>query len=167
MSRDLAIATLGAALRDADTGVSEEGGENTGHEIRRFQLNADPPIHEAVPWCALAVQKWSDVAAKGLAVANPLDAVRLEAYVQDYHETMKHRVIGPAVAVERGDLVLFSFGGKRWDHIGIVAVPPDNTGEFYSVEGNTSDENQREGDRVARKRRSTRKTYKVEFIRWW
>lgn len=156
---------VGCAVRDADLGIGEEGGNNSGPQIRAFALNADPPIHESVPWCALAVQKWSDVGAKALGVDNPLDEVRLEAYVQNYYDTLKHLEIEGQYA-ECGDLVLYSFGGKRWDHIGLVVRAPEHDGSMVCVEGNTSSESQRDGDAVAVKERHTHLSYDVTFIDW-
>lgn len=174
MKNGLELVTLGVALSAVDRNVREEGGNNTGPEIRRYQLNAEPPIHEAVPWCALAFQFYSDVAARGIGVDNPLDAVRLEAYVQDYYDTLRGYEVSPGGIVLRGFLVLYSFGGERWDHMGLVSRPPAiGSSLFEAVEGNTSPgvgadeaEREREGDVVARKTRQLDANYRVTFIDW-
>lgn len=159
------LVTLGFAGCDADHKVREEGGNNRGPRIREYLENTDPPINIAAPWCAAAVQYWSDAAARVLGVENPLDAVRLEAYVQSYHDHFAPDGIVTAAEAEPGDLVLYSFGGQRWDHIGLVAqAPTDST--VWSVEGNTSDANQRDGDVVTIKPRALDRSYDVTFIRW-
>jgi len=81
---DLQIATLGVALGEVSQRVREVGGNNQGPRIQEYLNNLDPPIHEAAPWCAAGLHFCADTAAMGLGVPNPLDAVRLEAYVQSY-----------------------------------------------------------------------------------
>lgn len=160
----LQITTLGFAGGDADHKVREEGGNNKGPRIREYLSNIDPPINVAAPWCAAAIQYWSDAAARLLGVANPLDEIKLEAYVQSYHDHFAPgAVVGPGDA-SLGDLVLFNFGGDRWNHIGLLAQLPVGS-TFWTVEGNTSEENQRDGDVVTTKPRKL-DAYDVEFIRW-
>lgn len=159
----LSYTTLGVAACDADHKVREEGGNNRGARIRQYLDNAG--IAQPAPWCAAFVQYCADVAARTLGVPNPLDAVKLEAYVQSYADQFKTQEVTEAQA-QPGDLVLFSFGGERWDHIGIVAQAPVR-GTFWVVEGNTGDVNQRDGDGVYVKPR-TMKTGKRAplFLRW-
>ena len=155
--------TLGVALAEADHHVREEGGNNKGPRIRQYLDNAG--IAVPAPWCAAFVQYCSDVAARGLGIPNPLDAVRLEAYVQSYADEFAHAVVDPWSA-RPGDLVCFSFGGERWDHIGVVVqVSVGQT--FWSVEGNTSVDNDRDGDGVAVKPRTlTTGEREPLFLRW-
>ena len=42
-------------------------------KVRDYLSNIDPPINVAAPWCAAAIQYWSDAAARLLGVDNPLD----------------------------------------------------------------------------------------------
>lgn len=163
----LRAATLGVALCDADHRVRESGGNNRGPRIRKYLANTDPPINVAAPWCAAFLQYVSDVAARGLGIRNPLDDVRQEALVQSYHDALDYLIVPPE-EVGPGDLVLFRFGDTdRWNHIGIVAQPPKPGAKaFFTVEGNTSDENQRDGDAVALKPRELDAGYPVEFVTW-
>ncbi len=162
----LRAVALGVGCCDADHRVREEGGNNRGERVRQYLANIDPPINAAAPWCAASVQYWSDVAARVLGILNPLDDVRLEAYVQDYYDTFAHQEVLPE-DVEPGDLVLFSFGGERWDHMGLVAqAPRPGTTTFFSLEGNTSDESQRDGDAVVVKPRNLNAGYRVCFLTW-
>lgn len=155
---------LGVALAEADHKVREEGGNNKGQRIRQYLDNVD--IAVPAPWCAAFVQYCSDVAARGLGMPNPLDEVALEAYVQSYADTFAHAVVGPSIAAA-GDLVCFSFGGQRWDHIGFVVQPPVNGTTFFSCEGNTSTTDDRDGDGVSVKPRTLETgTREPMFIRW-
>lgn len=167
-SESLPLVALGFALCEAERGVREEGGENRGPRIEEYLRATDPPISVAAPWCAAFVQFVSDRAAEALAVANPLDAVRLEALVQSYADWSE----GLGLFVERGaarpgDLVIYRFPRvPRWNHIGILASRVDRDGSFSAVEGNTNDAGSREGDGVVLKLRSTEAGYPTAFIRW-
>lgn len=153
---------LGCALMEADQEVREVGGNNRGPRVRQYLDGAD--IHVDAPWCAAFVQYCSDVAADGIGVTNPLDDVKLEALVQSYYDMLEGSVV-PLDVVEPGDLALFRFGGSaRWNHIGFVAEAPKD-GTFMSVEGNTGDVSQRDGDGVYLKPRTVT-DYPVCFIRW-
>jgi hypothetical protein len=160
--------TLGVLAAEVDHGVREEGGNNIGPRMTRYRENADPPIRVAVPWCALLIQYASDVAARALGIRNPLDDVRQEALVQSYFEELRHQEVGRAAA-EAGDLVLFKFGSsaRAWDHIGLLVVPPRaGASGFQTIEGNTSDDSQRDGDAVAYKARNVDSGYPVIFLTW-
>jgi hypothetical protein len=158
----MSYAALGAALAEADHKVRESGGNNRGPRIREYLKNVG--FAEGAPWCAAFTQYCSDVAARGLGVVNPLDEVVQEAIVQSYYD----RFMGSVVEVpQSGDLVLFKFSGSAtWNHIGFVAQPP-RAGKttFWTVEGNTGDVDQRDGDGVYLKPRELGK-YPVCFIAW-
>ena len=167
--------TLGVALCEADMDVRETRGNNAGDRIMEHLANVDPPIHSAAPWCAAAVQGWSDVAAEGVGTVNPLDAVRQEALVQSYHEwAVENSLIVSFEDAQQGDLVLYQFGTSgRWNHIGLL-VKPLSSATFSAVEGNTpladaTEDEQRDSetkvDGVAVKVRRTDR-YPVEFVRW-
>lgn len=161
------LVTLGIAVADADHRVREVGGNNRGPRIRQYLQSLDPPLSEGAPWCAAFVSYCSDLAARALGIANPLDRVKHEALVQSYYESFKADVLGPAVMPEPGDLVLFRFeGSERWNHIGLVAQPPKpGSTLLWSCEGNTGDVSQRDGDGVYLKPRDIAKV-PTAFIRW-
>lgn len=163
---DLQIAALGVAIGEEWNEVREVGGNNTGPKIMEYLANIDPPINTAAPWCAAFVQAVTDYAASKLGMSNPLDGVRLEAYVQSYYDWAAPRRLVRPEDVQSGDLVLFDFRGIRWDHIGFVLQPPRDGTTFRTIEGNTSDESQRDGDAVAIKLRSVSARYPTAFIRW-
>lgn len=163
----LELVALGFAAAEADHAVREAGGPNTGPRIRKYLANVDPPINVAAPWCAAFVQYCADRAAALAGAPNPLDAVKLEAYVQSYHEWAKKAgAIVPPEKAEPGDLVLYDFHGTRWDHIGILVVRPDADSWFRAIEGNTNEAGSRDGDGVFFKLRRLNNGYPVEFVRW-
>lgn len=163
---------LGVALAEAERGVHEEGGNNRGADIRKYLAACDPPINVAAPWCAAFCQWATDVAAEAMGIPNPLDAVKLEAYVQSYHDWAKaqNRLVYISAA-KPGDLILYNFGGTRWDHIGIVLrLLPG--GMIACVEGNTSpgvgatnQERERDGDGVFVKTRIISRQ-PIAIVRW-
>jgi hypothetical protein len=159
------------AMAEAARGVREEG-VNSGKDVRAYLADCDPPIHAAAPWCAAFVQYCTDRASKGAGITNPLDDVKREAYVPDYFELAKVRGWQiPHTLTDVGDLVLFQWatGPRRWNHIGIVAQPPNKVGAFWTIEGNTSsgeEGDQREGEGVYHKVRTVASTYRTCFIRW-
>ncbi len=165
---EIRIATLGVLAGEIDHGVREEGGNNLGPRMKRYRENADPPIGFAVPWCALLIQLGSDVAATALGIINPLDDVRQEALVQSYFDYLQEAEVG-GTSVEAGDLAFFKFGSssRAWDHIGIVSIPPKSGSDFFTtIEGNTSDDSERDGDAVAYKSRRLDAGYPVTFCTW-
>lgn len=164
--KGLELVALGFAIAEVDHEVREEGGNNRGKRVSRYLKNCDPPINVAAPWCAAWVQYVTDLAARFLGWTNPLDEVRREALVADYVEWAEKRG-SPVRRPRPGDLVAFQFGGKRWDHIGIVLSAPDATGWFETIEGNTGSGSDRDGDGVFRVRRHAGGLkYPVRFIRW-
>ena len=158
--------TLGIAIGEMDQDVREEGGENRGSRIAEYRANCEPPIPDPVPWCALFIQYITDVVCRTLRERNPLDSVKLEAYVQSYYDwaAAEGKIVTAGAAVP-GDLALFNFRGERFDHIGIVLAPPDESGVFRTIEGNTNEAGSREGDGVFEKSRTTAR-YPVVFVRW-
>lgn len=165
--RLLYAGALAAACSDERRHVREEGGANRGPVVVHMLRNA--AISVPAPWCAAAVQDWTDSAAAALDVPNPLDDVSREALVADYAAwATKHgRVIDRPSLAPPGALVLFRFSGVRWDHIGLLRFPPasDAAGTLFStIEGNTNGSGSREGDGVYRR---TRKLWAdVMFVGW-
>lgn len=160
----------GIALGEAGRGVRETS-PNWSRDIRLYLLNCEPKIHTPVPWCAAFIQYCTDAAARRAGIANPLDDVKREAYVPDYFALAKQRGwVVPSTMADVGDLVLFEWatGPRRWNHIGIVARPPDLAGMFQTIEGNTGgpEQDQRDGDGVYAKTRNLHFNYKTCFIRW-
>lgn len=151
-----------------------EKGQNWHPRIREYWLGQDPPLDIAKlakkpPWCAVFIQFVTDLAATHLGIKNPLNDVKLEAYVQSYVDWAERE--GRLLAAgdhdaKVGDLVVFSFGGKRYDHIAIVVRPEVGSEPIVgTIEGNTGDVNQREGDGLYEKTRNLSRN-KARLIRW-
>lgn len=171
---NLQAVALEIALAEYERGVREDE-PNWSPRIEDYAANLDPPLDFAIPWCAAFVQFCSDEAARRLDVANPLDAVRREAYVQDYADWAEENFlwVAPQGVLVPGDLVVYSFGGERYDHIGFYEESLDSK-TVLTVEGNTSplgspdhepSDLQREGDGLYRKTRR-RDRHGCRFIRW-
>lgn len=165
----LYTAALAAACSDERRRVREEGGENKGPVVLHVLRNAG--INTPAPWCAAAVQDWTDSAAMACGVKNPLDDVEREALVADYEVwARKHnRILSLPTQSFPGCLVLFrGFSGQpRWDHIGLVLTPPKDDGPgalFETIEGNTNEAGSREGDGVYRRTRKV--SPNVLFVAW-
>jgi hypothetical protein len=160
----LRLVTLGVAACEAQRKVREEGAPNSGPRVMEYLSNAG--INVAAPWCAAFVQMCADIAASTLAIKNPLDDVKLEAYVQSYFQWAdENNLLVKESQALPGDLVLYSFGKKRWDHIGILLDAPTESA-FRTIEGNTNAAGSREGDGVLIRLRGTKKGYPVQFVRW-
>lgn len=100
-----------------------------------------------VPWCAIWVS-WVFAHA-----GFPLPAIRTSkgfAYVPDVvdwaQQTQTWRRVGKYTP-KRGDLVVFTFGGKRPDHIGIVQGVLED-GRVWTLEGNSNSGGSRTGGSV-------------------
>jgi hypothetical protein len=162
---------LGVAIGEAEWKVREEGA-NRGARVSQYLRTVDPPIAIPAPWCAAFVQFVADRAADHLLMPNPLDAVRQEALVASYWGWANEsgRLIDPSKAGP-GDLVLFNFRRKGWDHIGML-VRRVSSLTLVTVEGNTSPgvgadriERERDGEGVFVKHRSTDRQ-PIAVIRW-
>lgn len=106
---------------------------------------------DGAPWCAMFVS-WVFWHA-----GSPLPAIRTKrgfAYVPDARDWAQRNGCWKRGNPQPGDLVLYSFGGYRPDHVGIVdhLIP----GGVAAIEGNTSGTNPRMGGMVALMHRRTR-----------
>lgn len=157
--------TLNRALEDLE--LTELDGPNDSPRIRQFTANLDPPLSFPIPYCAAGVQCWSDEAARSLGVPNPLDAVVREAFVADYFDWANQRhLLVPAAEAVAGDLILFSFGGRRFDHMGLVWFQLPGVW-VRTVEANTgpASGSQRDGDGIYSKDRRTDQ-HQTVIVRW-
>ena len=155
--------SVGLALQELEDEVREST-INWSDRIGEYLRNAG--INFAAPWCAAFIQWVTDEACSILRLPNPLDQVKREAYVNDYYVWAKEkgRLIHPD-QVKPGDLSLYSFGGQRYDHIGLIVVPPMvQNSRFTAIEGNTNSTGGREGVEVALRSRLV--TDKMRFVRW-
>jgi hypothetical protein len=151
------LLALGYAL-DAERRGVKETRTNWSDEIGQWLKAAG--IHVPAPWCAAFVYSMVAAAYRLAGLPTPLLDIALKAYVQSYVDNARRDgETVPASYVHPGDLVCFDFKlDGHYDHIGIVLSPPDASGNFTAVEGNTNDEGSREGYEVAVKTRNVRKT---------
>lgn len=165
---------LDIALQEYEKGVREDE-PNWSPDIKEYVENLDPPLDFPIPWCAAFVQFCTDRAAEQEGVPNPLDNVKREAYVQDYYSWAQdyYKLVAEGAELLPGDLVVYSFGGERYDHIGFFERSLDDK-TVLTVEGNTSPigspdhepaDLQREGDGLYRKTRR-KDRHETRFIRW-
>lgn len=160
---DIKLVALGHALEDARLNMGEEGGNNRGRYVA--DLLSKVGLSAPAPWCAAAVWMWFANASLRLGLANPLHAVNQRGLVQSYYDNLSHRII-PAREAEPGCLALFRFpsGPPRWNHIALVVRGLSGASSFVSVEGNTSELSNRDGDKVEVKSRRIDGGYDVIFI---
>jgi hypothetical protein len=132
-------------------GVMEQSGNNDGPQIRDYLATTGLP--EGHPWCAAFVS-W---VYGQCGVINPSSAWSPSYFpgnktIHSNNITYKQP--------ERGDVFGIYFTSlQRIAHVGFIHRWGDRL--VTTVEGNTNDENSREGNRVAVRRRPTRTIYKV------
>lgn len=178
-AEELQLHAVGTALGDVHWKVGGTGehigvyerARNDGPRIRLMLEAAG--IDVAAPWCAAACYLWISDACAELGQPNPLEAVPLKALVQSYvNWARENELLIGAPERRPGDLVCFSFGGERYDHIGLLHTADP----LRVVEGNTFLD---DGDDDAPGQRGEREGYEVEvkdrrlgyarrtlFIRW-
>ena len=142
-----------ALTAETQIGVHEEGGNNQGANILKYQqctwLTPGPWA-----WCAAFVD-WCVVnAMKSLSTKFTFKAPQT-AGAWDL-ENWCHNVDNSAVLnkphhgdIQRGDIVIFNF-----HHTGIALSSPHANGVFWTCEGNTNDSGSRDGDGVYKKTRN-------------
>lgn len=100
---------------------------------------------DGVAWCAIFVS-WAF--AHGGSQLPRMGGSKGFAYCPDVENYARSTGTWKTSGAKRGDLILFSFGGKRADHVGIVqGVGGD--GRILTVEGNTNAAGSRTGGQVA------------------
>lgn len=115
---------------------------HTGLTERYADLSGIEWMRRGNPWCAAGASVWLTDA--GLPT--------LFHYCPTWVAAFKSGAAGTwlgdgSVAAEPGDVVFFSFGGKRPDHVGIVRAPAPAGAKVATVEANI-------GDKVAHQLRS-------------
>jgi len=131
-------------------GITEEGGNNIGPEIVKFQ-EATWLEPGAWAWCAAFVD-WCVMEAQSLTKKTDFERPQT-AGAYDLENWAKTKAKSPTVIlskegkIRKGDIIVFTFS-----HCGI-AVDDEDAGYIRTVEGNTNDEGSREGDGVYSKLR--------------
>ena len=162
-------AALGAASMTLWLRVREgDGTANWGHPIIEAMIR-NVGVGKPIPWCACALQTWTDAGALALGVKNPLDGVKYEDTVQSYADWADAQGGLRPLPPDAGDAVLYRFGaGARFNHCGILVSPPSGLtpgAPFIAIEGNTDAHGGREGREVALKGRAYDPGI-MRFVRW-
>lgn len=147
-----------ASIAESKIGLKESpAGSNKGPEIQEFfdadsfDPNGPAPGDDGYAWCAAFVCRIVQLAMAGRewTFTRPTTpgawAFEKWSQAQDRSTWTKKR---PGRDIQRGDIVVFTVS-----HIGIATGPPDASGYFPTVEGNTNSAGQREGIAVMAKRR--------------
>lgn len=138
----------------SEIGVSEQGGDNKGKRIAEYL--ATTGLGEGYAWCA-AFLSWGFTQHD---VENPQSA-----WSPDWFPSEKTIYVRGNSEVDEGDwkptdVIGLWFQSKgRIAHVGTIDTVINNT--VLSIEGNTNDYSEREGDRVMRKRRYKRQIHSV------
>jgi CHAP domain len=117
-----------------------------------------------VPWCAIFVTWCDQLSARP---SRSLAKGTLYSYVPYIVSDAQLGKNGLSIVStpKPGDLVCFDWDRDSvWDHIGLVSVAPDASGNFTSVEGNTSTSNQSNGGQVMERSRN-RNSQGTVFVR--
>lgn len=108
-----------------------------------------------VPWCAISDSYMAYFS------GNPLPAIRTTkgyAYVPDIQayaqRTGQYKTRSSGYTPKAGDRILFSFGGSRADHVGVVKAYLGG-GRVLTIEGNTNAAGSRTGGSVLEKVRAS------------
>ena len=149
-------------IAEAEVGVREVGGNNSGRRIREYQTatNLKPA---AWPWCAAfvdwCIREWLNdpeaVKWLNLKVSTPESWRPKTALAYGYYGWSKSRpkttlLLNEDADAEPGDIVMFDFS-----HVGFVVR--EEKGVIETIEGNTNTKGQRDsvsGDGVFRKLRN-------------
>lgn len=139
-------------------GVRESGGANKGPGLAPFfaadsyDPNGSKPGDDGYAWCAAFIcwvvkQAMEEGGTFTFKRPTTPGAFAFETWskAQDKSTQTKSK---PGSDIKRGDIVIFSFS-----HIGIATGPPNASGIFPTVEGNTNQAGSREGDGVYKKTR--------------
>lgn len=133
--------------------VSHLGYKEGANNDNKFAKVAGHPNQQ--PWCATFICAIFKEAGFGDLVVNSPACVAFEAW------GVAKKLVVPLDKAKRGDLVLFDFDGKKMpQHIGIAIHDYDPVRKMIqTIEGNTGDTNQTNGDGVYKKNRQ------AEFVR--
>lgn len=139
-------------IAKTQVGVKESpAGSNRGPVVDQYEHTTGAM---GEPWCA-SFQNWLHVQVTG----HGFTGVPNSAYVPSYVETARAHKGGLYVVqsgnARPGDLVCFDWGGDGTaDHIGILSSVVNGSGDFTSIEGNTSVGNDSNGGEVMVRQRN-------------
>ncbi|HAH35877.1 MAG TPA: peptidoglycan-binding protein [Algoriphagus sp.] len=135
-----------------EIGVREEGGNNRGERIGEYV--AATGLGQGHPWCA-AFTKW-------VYEQEAIDTPGANAWSPSWFPTSQTIWSrgGDLTPVRKADVFGIYYPNlKRIGHVGIIEK--QENGWIYTIEGNTGDDQGREGDVVRRHKRSMKQVHKV------
>lgn len=137
---------------------------NHGPGVGYFQRQAQIPAGS--PWCAAFVNGIIDISCAVKDVYSPFEGGIRQGYVQDYYDLAhgKTWIVIPARAYPGCIFTAFSSEKNRMAHIGFVSGVNMTDGVFWTVEGNTNNDGDREGHSVVERERKIERRY--AFIDW-
>lgn len=151
----IAVIASGYPLIDAATkeymSNIREATRNQGPGLKKYWLATWYPdgYENREPWCAAFVCYCCQQSGKFSESSRPKTpaAFGFDLWAEHYPNLVKHRR-NPS-SVSKGDIVIF-----KYSHIGIATSDSDSDGDFHTIEGNTGDASDREGDGVYKKTRN-------------
>ena len=139
--------SVSAVLAAARAEVGYKEGKNNDNKFAKVAGHANNQA-----WCATFVRACFVKGKEEKAIPNTAYCPYIEAWARE------HNRIVPLKEAKRGDLILFDFTrtGKA-DHVGILDFDYDPTKPnlIRTIEGNSGNQSQTNGDGVARKNRAT------------
>lgn len=144
-----------AAIATGEVGVKEVGKTNTGKRVQEYQASTSLGgtgwywCAAFICWCVKeAITKWEKEHGQKVTFTRPTTPLAYgfdEWSLQQDNSTKTRRShTGEAVGI---------FSLKTVSHCGIAITKPDKSGFFYSIEGNSSLANARDGGGVVKQRR--------------
>lgn len=135
-----------------EIGVREEGGNNRGKRIGEYLASTGLP--EGHPWCAAFTKFVFDqnqIQTPGATAWSPSWFPKSKTYWKKGND--------PA-GIQPGDILGIHYSNLgRIGHVGLIEKAKD--GWLYTIEGNTGDDQGRDGDVVRRHRRSIKTITKI------
>jgi CHAP domain len=113
------------------------------------------------PWCAMFVTYCYVAAGSTVAFSRGSKWAYCPFMVARARAGEDHLAI--AAKPQRGDVVLYGFGGTEAKHVGLLEGFTDRSGAFTAIEGNTSAANDANGGEVMRRDRTTSQV--LAFVR--
>lgn len=124
---------------------------NQGPGLKKYWLSTWYPdgYEDKQPWCAAFVCYCCQQSGKFTESTRPKTpaAFGFETWADDHPTVVKIR--RKPSSVKKGNIVVYSYS-----HIGIATSDSDSNGNFHTIEGNTGDASDREGDGVYKKVRN-------------
>ena len=138
--------SLEAVMKAARDEIGYQEGANNANKFAKIAGHANNQ-----PWCATFIRACFIKGKEEKAIPDTAYCPYIESWGR------QHNRIVPIKELKRGDLVLFDFGrAGRADHVGIATHDFDATSPqlIKTIEGNTGNKSQTNGEFVARKNRA-------------